>query len=94
MFPIVPGETACYRCAFPAPPRDALSCAEAGILGPAAGTVGSLMALQALAHLAGLPMALRGAFLDIDLAAPAITRVAVARREDCGDCASLSFLKH
>ena len=34
---ILPRATACYRCAFPTEPEDALSCAEAGILGPAAG---------------------------------------------------------
>ncbi len=34
---IRPGETACYRCAFPREPEGAASCAEAGVLGPAAG---------------------------------------------------------
>src|SRR3954469_18545176 len=34
---IRPGVSACYRCAFPAEPSDAPSCASAGIVGPAAG---------------------------------------------------------
>ena len=56
---IRPGETACYRCAFPHAPAGAASCAEAGVLGPAAGVIGSLQALEALKLLAGLPAAHR-----------------------------------
>jgi molybdopterin-synthase adenylyltransferase len=84
---IRPQQTACYRCAFPTPPPpDAWpSCAEAGVLGPAAGVVGSLQALEALKLLAGLP-ALTDAFLQIDLALLDFLRVAVGRREDCQDC--------
>ena len=63
---IRPGETACYRCAFPHAPEGAASCAEAGVLGPAAGVIGSLQALEALKLLAGLP-ALTDAFLQVDL---------------------------
>jgi molybdopterin/thiamine biosynthesis adenylyltransferase len=84
---IRPGETACYRCAFPAEPADAPSCAEAGVLGPAAGVVGSLQALEALKLLAGLP-ALTDAFLQVDLAGLDFLRVAVRRRPDCPDCSA------
>jgi molybdopterin/thiamine biosynthesis adenylyltransferase len=88
---IRPGASACYRCAFPhAPaPGAAASCAEAGILGPAAGVIGSLQALEALKLLAGLPGALTGAFLQVDLATGDFLRVAVARRDDCPDCRTL-----
>lgn len=82
---IRPGETACYRCAFPQLPADASSCAEAGILGPAAGVVGSLMALEALRVAAGLE-GLADAFLQVDLHDHTVTRVAVSRRADCADC--------
>jgi molybdopterin-synthase adenylyltransferase len=84
---IRPGETACYRCAFPSPPPSAPSCAEAGILGPAAGVIGSLQALEAIKLLAGLPDPLTDAFLQVDLAAHAFVRVSVRRRDDCPDCA-------
>jgi molybdopterin/thiamine biosynthesis adenylyltransferase len=88
---IRPGETACYRCAFPAPPPEGAvpTCAQAGVLGPAAGVIGSLQALEALKLLAGLPGALTDAFLQIDLATLDFLRVAVRRREDCPDCGSL-----
>jgi molybdopterin-synthase adenylyltransferase len=87
---IRPGESACYRCAFPAPPPpgSAPSCAEVGVLGPAAGVIGSLQALEALKLLTGFqPPALDG-FLQVDLADPALLRVTVRRRPDCPDCGS------
>jgi molybdopterin-synthase adenylyltransferase len=84
---IRPGETACYRCAFPQAPEGAASCAEAGVLGPAAGVIGSLQALEALKLLAGLP-ALTDAFLQVDLLTLDFLRVKVHRRADCPDCAA------
>ena len=84
---IRPGESACYRCAFPTEPAGAPGCAEAGVLGPAAGVVGSLQALEALKLLAGLPGALTGGFLQIDLLALDFVHVSVRRRDDCPDCA-------
>ena len=83
---IRPAESACYRCAFPAAPADAPSCAEAGIAGPVAGVIGSLQALEALKLLAGLDGALTDAFLQVDLATHDFLRVTVRRRADCPDC--------
>ena len=83
---IRPGETACYRCAFPAPPPDAPTCAQAGVLGPAAGVIGSLQALEAIKLLTGVGELLADAFLQVDLATLAFLRVAVRRRADCPDC--------
>ena len=85
---IRPGETACYRCAFPEPPPPgaAPTCAEAGVLGPAAGVIGSLQALEAILLLAGLPGEAAGGFLEVDLATQTFVRVAVARRPACPDC--------
>jgi molybdopterin/thiamine biosynthesis adenylyltransferase len=84
---IRPGESACYRCAFPETGgrADSASCAEAGILGPAAGVIGSLQALEALKLLGGLEPLL-DAFLQIDLASYEVLRVGVARRPGCPDC--------
>jgi molybdopterin/thiamine biosynthesis adenylyltransferase len=85
---IRPGETACYRCAFPQPPPDGAvpTCAQAGVLGPAAGVVGSLQALEALKLLAGLDGALTDAFLQVDLSTYDFLHVTVRRRADCPDC--------
>ena len=88
---IRPGESACYRCAFPEPPPPgaAPTCAEAGVLGPAAGVIGSLQALEALKLLAGLDGALLDAFLQVDLYDHAFLRVSVTRRADCPDCGAI-----
>jgi molybdopterin/thiamine biosynthesis adenylyltransferase len=85
---IRPGQSACYRCAFPEapPPGAAPTCAEAGVLGPAAGVIGSLQALQAVALLTGVGEPLLDAFLQLDLGRLDILRVAVRRRPDCPDC--------
>jgi molybdopterin/thiamine biosynthesis adenylyltransferase len=81
-----PWRSACYRCAFPDPPADAPSCAEAGVLGPAAGVIGSLQALEALKLLTGTAEPLTDAFLSIDLMTLETLRVHVSRREECPDC--------
>ncbi len=87
---IRPGETACYRCAFPVEPADGgPTCAQAGVLGPAAGVIGSLQALEALKLLAGLPGGLGDAFLQVDLGTLDFLRVAVGRRPGCPDCGAL-----
>ena len=86
---IKPGRTACYRCAFPAAPTDAPSCADAGVLGPAAGVVGSLQALEAMKLLTGVAPALTDGFLQVDLASAGFLRVHASRRADCPDCGKL-----
>jgi molybdopterin/thiamine biosynthesis adenylyltransferase len=86
---IKPGRTACYRCAFPAAPADAPSCADAGVLGPAAGVIGSLQALEAMKLVTGVAPAVADGFLQVDLAAAEFLRVHAARREDCPDCGTL-----
>jgi molybdopterin-synthase adenylyltransferase len=83
---ILPGASACYRCAFPTAPQGAPSCSEAGVIGPAAGVVGSLMALEALKLLSGTAAPLMDAFLTVDLATLDVLRVTAHRRPDCPDC--------
>jgi len=86
---VKPGSTACYRCAFPVEPQDAPRCADAGVLGPAAGVIGSLQALEALKLLTGVAPAIADGFLQVDLAAAEFLRVRVTRRGDCPDCGAL-----
>lgn len=44
----------CYHCLYPTAQEPSLSCAAAGVLGPAVGVIGSLQALEALKFLAGI----------------------------------------
>ena len=55
----------CYRCLFPAPPAPGTvrSCSETGVLGAAAGVMGSLQALEVLKEAAGLGTGLAGKIL-------------------------------
>ena len=94
---IRPGESACYRCAFPgaAAAGAAPSCAEAGVLGPAAGVIGSLQALEALKLLAGLDGALLDAFLQVDLHDHTFLRVTTSRRDGLpGLCHAVAHDRH
>jgi molybdopterin/thiamine biosynthesis adenylyltransferase len=86
---IKPGRTACYRCAFPVEPHDAPRCADAGVLGPAAGVIGSLQALEALKLLTGVAPPIADGFLQVDLATAEFLRVRAGRRDECPDCANL-----
>ena len=59
------------------------------MLGPAAGVVGSLQALEAMKLLTGVAPAVCDGFLQIDLASAEILRVHGARRAECPDCGGL-----
>ncbi len=45
-----PGESACYRCIFPAPPpKDAIpTCFQAGVIGVLPGVLGVIQATEAI----------------------------------------------
>ncbi len=51
---VVPGKTACLRCALPEPPPNAPTTAELGVIGAVAGAMGCLEALEVVRWLAGL----------------------------------------
>jgi adenylyltransferase/sulfurtransferase len=87
---IRPGESACYRCAFPTEPVDAPSCRDAGVLGAMAGIVGSIQALEAIKLLTGVGEPLLDTILHIDGASLAFTRVSTERLAECPACASQS----
>jgi molybdopterin-synthase adenylyltransferase len=84
---IRPGDSACYRCAFPTQPADAPSCREAGVLGAMAGVIGSIQALEAIKLIAGIAEPLLDTIVQVDGATTAITRVATERVSDCPACA-------
>jgi sulfur-carrier protein adenylyltransferase/sulfurtransferase len=77
--------SSCLRCVWPEATRDGLvgNCAEAGVLGPVPGVLGSLQALEALKHLLALPGRLRDEVVLIDLLSLAVRRIKAKRAAEC-----------
>src|SRR5258708_7172505 len=62
---VLPGETACLSCIFPAPPQGAVeTCDTAGILNSAVNLIGSIQATEALKFLTGARDKLRRTLLS------------------------------
>jgi adenylyltransferase/sulfurtransferase len=82
----------CYRCLVPeAPPREAqLRCVEEGVLGPVAGVVGALAAVETLKELLGLQPSLAGRLLVYRALEGQLRAVALPRDPQCPDCGPLS----
>jgi adenylyltransferase/sulfurtransferase len=76
---------ACLRCVWPEATRDGLvgNCAEAGVLGPVPGVLGSLQALEVLKLVLDLPTQLGEAVVLLDLGTLETRRVRARRAADC-----------
>lgn len=70
-----------YRCLFPEapPPGTVPACAEAGVMGALAGTLGSLMALEVIREIVGFGEGLVGRLLMIDARAMRFETLRYAR---------------
>lgn len=84
----LPPEGPCHRCLFPEPPDPATapSCADAGVLGVIPGLIGTLMATEAIKHLAGLGTSLLGRLLRFDALTMRCTELTVPRDPRCALC--------
>jgi len=81
------GAWPCYRCLFPGPPPGtAPSCSETGILGAAAGVMGTLQALEVLKEIAGVGESLAGRLLIYDALATRFRTVTVRPDAACALC--------
>ena len=80
--------TPCYQCIFPEAPAAGLapSCAEAGVVGPLPGVVGSMMAVEAVKLISGAGQALLGEMLIYDALWGETRKIAIHPREDCPIC--------
>jgi len=81
----------CYACVFPKAPDAALapSCAEAGVIGPLPGVVGSMMAVEAIKVITGAGESLRGQMVIYDALYGESRKIGVKRSPDCKTCSSL-----
>ena len=78
----------CYECLFPERPAPGLvpSCAEAGVIGPLPGVLGSMMAVEAIKAITGAGEGLRGQLLIYDALHGETRRIATHPRPGCAAC--------
>ena len=79
---------ACYRCLYPElPPRGVVpSCQEAGILGAAAGTIGTLQALEVLKQILGIGEPLTDRLLVFNALNMSFNSVGIRKDPGCRLC--------
>lgn len=79
-------EGPCYRCFVPEAPPDAETCARTGIVGALTGVIGSMMALEAIKHIAQAGETLTGRIFMYDGLTGEARTVALARDLACPVC--------
>lgn len=78
----------CYRCLVPHLPEREIACAQEGIIGPLAGILGSMQALEAVKEVLGIGKTLSGRLLVIDALSMEIKTLALKKDPGCV-CAAL-----
>jgi molybdopterin/thiamine biosynthesis adenylyltransferase len=80
--------TPCYMCVFPQAPDPSLvpSCAEAGVIGPLPGVLGSIMAVEAVKYITGAGEGLGGRLLIYDALYAQARTIALKPSADCPVC--------
>jgi sulfur-carrier protein adenylyltransferase/sulfurtransferase len=90
-------DAACMRCLWPEASRDGLvgNCAQAGVLGPVPGVLGTMQALEALKLLLNLPGQLGNEVLVVNLLSMSITKLRAKRAAECrgGPCVHVNNQK-
>jgi len=76
----------CHRCLFPVPPEAAPDCAEAGVLGAAAGVMGCLQALEVLKEITGAGARMAGRLTCFDALAGTFRTVRLPKDPACPLC--------
>ncbi len=73
----------CYRCFVADTPERERSCAQEGIVGPLAGMLGSMQALEVIKEILSIGDSLSGKILIIDALTMNIRKVVLPRDENC-----------
>lgn len=76
----------CYRCLVASRPEREITCEQEGIVGPLAGWLGSMQALEAIKELLGIGQSLSGSLLVIDGLSMRIKKVVLPRDPHCSAC--------
>jgi len=80
--------TPCYQCVFPEAPAEGLvpTCAQAGVLGPLPGIIGSMMAAEAVKAITGAGQGLGGRLVIYDALYAETRAIKITPRADCPVC--------
>jgi molybdopterin/thiamine biosynthesis adenylyltransferase len=91
--PILPGDSACFRCIYPEPPAGVQpTCETAGVLGPVTSLIGSIQAMEALKILAGRASRVRRKIFTADLWNGPVRETAMPPRDpECPTCGRREF---
>lgn len=91
--PVVPGDTACFRCLYPDPPAGAQpTCETAGVLGPVTSLIGSLQAMEAMKILSAGTASVRRKIFTADLWNGPVRETGMPPRDpDCPCCGRCEF---
>jgi adenylyltransferase/sulfurtransferase len=92
--PILPGDSACFRCLYPEPPAGVQpTCETAGVLGPVTSLIGSFQAMQALKILSGNTASVPRKIFTADLWNGPVRETGMpARDPDCPACGRHEFI--
>jgi len=92
---IRPGESACYRCIFPAPPPpDAIpTCSQAGVIGVLPGVIGMIQATEAVKFLLGKGDLLTGRLLIYNALRMSFDEVTIKKNPKCPLCGEAPVIR-
>src|SRR3954463_14024638 len=78
----------CYRCLYPEPPPPGMvpSCAEGGVLGVMAGTIGTFQANEAIKLITGIGDTLIGQLVIYDALEAQVRKVRIRKDPNCAVC--------
>lgn len=80
----------CYRCLVPEMPEREIACAQEGIIGPLAGMLGSMQALEVIKELLTIGESLSGNLLIIDALAMDVRKVKLPHDSSCKFCFNIN----
>lgn len=89
--PVIPGETPCIHCVFPAPPHAGETCDTAGVINPISNIIASMETAEALKLLVGDLEAISRKLITIDVWENRFISVPVVQNENCPVCVQKIF---
>lgn len=93
---IIPEKTSCYRCLYPNMPNHGAvpNCVNTGILGAAAGVIGSIQALEVIKLILDKGKNLTNYVLVFDGLNMEFKKIKVPKRDDCALCSEKRTISH